>query len=218
MLPQQGAGASSHTVPADTCAVTVSTAAPAAGLSQHSPGWAGGSSSPKFSPAQSHASALSQPGENLAKTSSACATARANVLLGWDGRGTLREEHSISVSPSTFWSDSMVALRTSRVSRSPSTMAWHSRFSFSRKRENTKVTAQKPRLEQPHKQQRQHNRRCLQSQAARSWPFLQRAISLKAVCSGVCTEQLLLPVPAGFEIFFSKDNKFPLIAFQCQPC
>ena len=44
-----------------------------------------------------------------------------------------------------------------------------------------------------------------------------RAISLSAVCTRVCTEQLLLPAPAGFKIFFTKDNKFPLIASSASP-
>lgn len=50
----------------------------------------------------------------------------------------------------------MVALRTSKVSRSPSTMAWHSRFSFSRRKKKT--TAWKPRPQQPHIQQQSHNK------------------------------------------------------------
>lgn len=114
-----------------------------------------------------------------------------------------------------------MALRTFRVSLSPSTRAWHSRFSFSGKGKKRKRSwPGNPDFSCPTAAgAQQTDTACsLRLQAARSWLFLQRAISLSAVCTRDCTEQLLLPVPAGFKIFFTKDNKFPLIAFQCQPC
>lgn len=134
------------------------------------------------------------------------------ISLAGDRKGTLREEHSISVSPSIFWSDSIVALRTSRVSLSPSTTAWHSRFSFS---EIKKGKGHSLLTQTPVAAQQQQHTDCLQAQlqAARIRPFLERAISLSGICTRVCTEQLLFSVPAGFKTSLLKIkipfNSFP---------